>query len=51
MGFGHTRTGPIVDALGRIGYEGHLSAEVFPLPTPLEAARQSIASVRACFNC
>lgn len=50
MGFGHTAPGPIVDALRRIGYEGFLSAEVFPLPTPVEAARQSVASGRAAIS-
>jgi sugar phosphate isomerase/epimerase len=47
MGCGHTATGPIVDALERIGYEGYLSSEVFPLPIPLDAARQSVAGVRS----
>jgi len=37
----------IVDALERIGYEGYLSSEVFPLPIPLDAARQSVAGVRS----
>ena len=46
MGLGHTDTGPVVAALRGIGYEGFLSAEVFPLPTPLDAARQTIASLR-----
>jgi sugar phosphate isomerase/epimerase len=47
VGFGHAAMRPVVEALRGIGYRGHLSAEVFPLPTPLEAARQSIESVRA----
>jgi sugar phosphate isomerase/epimerase len=47
MGFGHTPAAPVVAALRTIGYAGHLSAEVFPLPTPLDAARQSIASFRS----
>ena len=46
MGMGHTAVGPVIAALHRIGYEGFLSAEVFPLPTPLEAGRQTIASLR-----
>jgi len=46
MGMGHTAVGPVVAALSRIGYEGFLSAEVFPLPTPLEAGRQTIVSLR-----
>lgn len=46
IGCGHTGVGPIVDALRRIGYHGFLSAEVFPAPTSLAAARQSIESFR-----
>jgi sugar phosphate isomerase/epimerase len=46
MGFGHTDPGPIVAALRTIGYEGYVSAEVFPLPTAFEAARRTIMSVR-----
>jgi len=45
MGLGHTDTGPVVAALRGIGYEGFLSAEVFPVPTPMDAARQTIASL------
>lgn len=47
MGMGHTDSRPIVAALRSIGYAGFLSAEIFPLPTPLDAARQSIESIRA----
>jgi len=46
MGLGHVDARPIVAALRTIGYEGFLSAEVFPLPTPLDAARQTIESLR-----
>jgi sugar phosphate isomerase/epimerase len=45
LGFGHTDPAPVVAALRRIGYEGHLSAEVFPLPTPRAAAERTIASL------
>jgi sugar phosphate isomerase/epimerase len=45
MGLGHTDPEPIVVALRRIGYEGFLSAEVFPLPTAMDAARQTILSL------
>ena len=45
MGFGHTDPEPIVAALRGIGYEGFLSAEVFPLPTEMDAARQTILSL------
>jgi len=46
VGLGHAALPAVVAALRRIGYRGWLSAEVFPLPTPLEAARRSIESVR-----
>ena len=45
MGLGHTDTGPVVASLRGIGYEGFLSAEVFPLPTAMDAARQTILSL------
>ena len=47
IGMGHTDPRPIIAALQSIGYTGFLSAEIFPLPTPAEAARQSIESIRA----
>lgn len=46
MGLGHTDPGPIERALRSIGFRGHLSAEVFPLPTPSAAARATIDSIR-----
>jgi len=46
MGLGHVNARPIVAALHTIGYEGLLSAEVFPLPTAIDAARQTMASLR-----
>jgi sugar phosphate isomerase/epimerase len=46
MGLGHTDPAPVVAALREIGYQGWLSAEVFPLPTAAEAAARTIASVR-----
>ena len=46
MGLGHANAQPIVAALRAIGYEGFLSAEVFPLPTAIDAARQTMASLR-----
>jgi sugar phosphate isomerase/epimerase len=46
IGMGHTDPRPIIAALQSIGYTGFLSAEIFPLPTPAEAARQSIESIR-----
>ncbi|MFM9058934.1 MAG: TIM barrel protein [Planctomycetaceae bacterium] len=47
VGCGHTDVAPCVAALRAIGYRGFLSAEVLPLPTPLEAARRSLAGFRA----
>ena len=50
VGFGHTPMSSIIGALRRIGYDGYLSAEVLPLPDSGEAARQTIASYRACLS-
>jgi len=47
MGLGHTDPRPIVQALRSAGFQGHLSAEIFALPTPLDAARTTIASIRS----
>ena len=46
MGSGHTDPAPLVAALREIGYQGWLSAEVFPLPTPAAAAAGTIDSFR-----
>jgi sugar phosphate isomerase/epimerase len=45
-GLGHTDFTPIVSALKEIGYEGYLSAEVYPLPDSDTAAKQTIESFR-----
>lgn len=47
MGFGHTNPAPIVAALKDIGYTGHISAEIFPLPDPKTAAQQTIKSINS----
>ncbi len=47
MGFGHTDAAPIIAALREIGYTGYLSAEIFPLPDPESAARQTISSIHS----
>lgn len=47
MGLGHTRPGPIVAALAAIRFGGYLSAEVFPLPNDVAAARASIESIQS----
>jgi sugar phosphate isomerase/epimerase len=46
IGAGHTAIEPIVGALREIGYAGYLSAEIFPFPDALGAARQTIESFR-----
>jgi sugar phosphate isomerase/epimerase len=45
-GMGHTDFAPVVAALRDVGYGGYLSAEVFPLPDPDAAARQTVESFR-----
>lgn len=48
-GFGHTDFKPIANVLANTGYSGYLSAEILPAPTPEEAARQTLASIRELF--
>ena len=47
MGFGHTAPEQVIAALREIQYSGYLSAEIFPLPDPETAARQTISSLRS----
>jgi len=47
MGFGHTDPKQVIAALQDITYSGYLSAEIYPLPDPETAARQTISSIRA----
>jgi sugar phosphate isomerase/epimerase len=47
MGLGHTDPGPVLAALRAIGYSGFLSAEIFPLPDPESAARQTLTSIHS----
>ena len=47
MGFGHTDPKPVIAALTDIGYAGYLSAEIFPIPDALTAARQTIQSIHS----
>jgi len=44
---GHTPMEPVIAALQAIGYDGMLSAEIFPLPTAAAAAQHSILSIRS----
>lgn len=46
MGTGHTDPAPIIAALRQTGYEGYISAEIFPLPDAETAASQTLASLR-----
>jgi sugar phosphate isomerase/epimerase len=46
IGMGQTAVEPIVEALRAMNYAGYLSAEIFPLPDPLSAARQTISAFR-----
>jgi sugar phosphate isomerase/epimerase len=45
-GFGHLDFGAIHVTLARLNYAGYLSAEVLPKPTPEEAARQMLRTLR-----
>lgn len=46
VGQGHTRMTPIIKALRKVGYDGYLSAEIFPLPTSDQASEQTMKSFR-----
>lgn len=46
-GLGHTDFDPIFKALQRIGYEGAISAEILPEPSPKESALQTIEFLKA----
>lgn len=48
VGMGQIQISPIVDALRTIEYAGYLSAEIFPLPDPIAAARQTMSAFRQC---
>lgn len=49
-GRGHTDFVPIAAALRDIDYHGYASAEAFPIPDPLEAARLTIAAFHRYFR-
>jgi sugar phosphate isomerase/epimerase len=46
VGMGHAPIAAAVEALRSLGYEGYLSAEIFPRPDSDQAARQTIDSFR-----
>jgi sugar phosphate isomerase/epimerase len=50
VGMGHTPAKQFVDALREIGYQGYLSAEVFPVPDSDRAAAQTIQAFFACVD-
>ncbi len=51
MGLGHTDPAPVIAALREISYSGFLSAEIFPLPDPAAAARQTLTSIHSLTAC
>jgi sugar phosphate isomerase/epimerase len=48
-GLGHLNLGPIAAALREMSYRGFASAEALPYPSPLAAARQTMAAFRCYF--
>jgi sugar phosphate isomerase/epimerase len=50
VGNGHTRFVEVAKALKEINYQGYVSAEAFPWPTPKEAAAQTILSFKKYFK-
>jgi len=50
VGNGHTSFNEIAKALKEINYQGYISAEAFPWPTPKEAATKTILSFKKYFK-
>lgn len=50
IGWGHTPVNEIALALKEINYPGYISAEIFPLPAPDDAALQTIRAFHTYFN-
>ncbi|GAB3997119.1 sugar phosphate isomerase/epimerase [Spirosoma daeguense] len=50
IGLGHLAMAEIATALKEIGYNGYVSAEAFPFPTPDLAAQQTISSFKTFFR-
>lgn len=46
-GLGHINFAEVVEALQAIGYDGYVSAEALPYPSPDEAAAQTMSACRA----
>ena len=49
-GRGHIDFAPVAQALADIGYQGYCSAEAFPIPDSVEAARQTMETFRSVFQ-
>jgi 5-keto-L-gluconate epimerase len=45
-GHGHLTMSPVFQALGEIGFQGHISFEVLPIPDSVQAAQDAIAFCR-----
>jgi sugar phosphate isomerase/epimerase len=50
VGLGHTDFSPIAEALAGIGFNGYVSAEIFPLPDSDTAAKRTITSFNKWFR-
>lgn len=50
VGLGHTAMDEVAAALNEIGYDGYISAEAFPFPSPDQAAQQTIQSFKNYFG-
>jgi sugar phosphate isomerase/epimerase len=50
IGMGHTAMAEVATALAEVGYDGYISAEAFPYPTPDLAAQQTIQSFKTYFG-
>ncbi|GAB3958496.1 sugar phosphate isomerase/epimerase [Spirosoma harenae] len=50
IGMGHTAMAEVATALADVGYDGYISAEAFPYPTPDLAAQQTIQSFKTYFG-
>jgi sugar phosphate isomerase/epimerase len=49
-GHGHLDVAAVLKTLDAIGYQGHLSFEVLPLPTPAQAIRDGMDAIHAAIE-
>jgi sugar phosphate isomerase/epimerase len=49
-GHGHLDVAAVLEALDEIGYQGYLSFEVLPLPTPAQAIRDGMDAIHAALE-